>query len=77
MLSTSKCVARPVMGMLIELTVRESMVALPTIVAWGAASPEQRRSEWTVACVASIVRRGVLFIRIINSSWLGNETSVA
>ena len=57
-------------------------VRLPIVVALataklGAERPEQVRSEWTVAFVASIVSLGVEFVLMMNSSWLGFETSAA
>ena len=67
-LSTSKCVARPDIGMLIELAFREAIVASFTTVRLDAERPEQTKSECTVACVASMVSLGVLFMRIMDSS---------
>ena len=64
-------------GILVELTLGAYTVAVPDTVSLDAVSPEQTRSEWTVAFVASIVSLGVLCLRIINLSWLGCETSVA
>ena len=63
--------------MLIEPTLRESKVVALATVRLDAARPEQTRSEWTVACVASKVSLGVLFMRIVNSSWVGFGTRVA
>ena len=63
--------------MLIEPTLRESKVVALATVRLDAARPEQTRSECTVVCVASMVSLGVLFMRIVNSSWLGFETSAA
>ena len=63
--------------MLIELTLRESIVAAPATVVLDVVSPAQTRSEWAVAPVASIVKRGVLSMRIMNLSGLGCETSAA
>ena len=76
-LSTSKCVARPDIGMLIELALREASVVSFATVRLDAARPEQTKSECTVAFVASIVSLGVLLVRMMNSSWLGLDTSVA
>ena len=76
-LSTSKCVARPDIGMLIELALREAIVASFTTVTLDAERPEQTKSEWAVAFVASIVSRGALLVRIMNSSWLGFDTNAA
>ena len=63
--------------MLIEPTLRESKVVALATVRVDAERPEQTRSECTVACVASMVSLGVLLVRIVNSSWLGFETSAA
>ena len=63
--------------MLIEPTLRESKVVALATVRLDAERPEQTRSEWTVACVASKVSLGVLFMRIVNSSWLGFDTNAA
>ena len=63
--------------MLIEFTLRECKVVALATVRLDAERPEQTRSECTVACVASIVSLGVLFMRIVNSSWLGFDTNAA
>ena len=63
--------------MLIEFTLRESNVVALAAVRLDAERPEQTRSEWTVAFVASKVSLGVLLVRIVNSSWLGFETNAA
>ena len=62
--------------MLIEFTLRGSVVAALATVTLDVERSEQTRSEWTVASVASIVRRGVEFMRTMNSSWLGFDTNV-
>ena len=67
-LSTLKCVARPDIGMLMLVAVRLPIVVALATVRLDAERPEQTRSECTVACVASMVSLGVLFMRIVNSS---------
>ena len=63
--------------MLIEFTFRDCNVVSLATVRLDAERPEQTKSEWTVAFVASIVSLGVLLVRIVNSSWLGFETNAA
>ena len=76
-LSTLKCVARPDIGMLMLVAVRLPIVVALATVRLDAERPEQTKSECTVACVASMVSLGVLFMRIVNSSWLGFDTNAA
>ena len=65
------------MGMLTVVALELYTVATPDTVALGAVRPEQTKSEWTVAFVASIVSLGVLCMRVVNLSWLCCETKVA
>ena len=74
-LSTSKCVARPDIGMLMLVAVRLPIVVAFATVRLDAERSEQTKSEWAVACVAPIASLGVLFMRIVNWSWLGFDTN--